>query len=55
MKGPPGTGSPEHRYAVVTADLVMSRGLDDLAELAHRELLDLLHLLSTLLQCLVRG
>jgi len=29
MKGPPGTGSPEHRYAVVTADLVMSRGLAD--------------------------
>src|SRR5438552_14233807 len=29
MKGSPGTGAPEHRYAVVTADLVMSRGLAD--------------------------
>jgi len=46
MKGPPGTGAPEHRYAVVTADLVMSRGLADRRG-TQRRLVQLVDTLNT--------
>ena len=46
MKGPPGTEAPEHQYAVVTADLVMSRGLADRRG-TQRRLVQLVDTLNT--------